>query len=199
MAASYLVSEAEVTEKSVYNVSGGILAWDGHQIQGFPRIDVLNPEMPIDVQMMTAMNLEKGAYRFYLNMLDRFAETPIAGTIKLLSKAETAHARSVYDIWSQTQTDPEPFETLFERLDGDILEGGDTLKDMLARFDSLEGDSCINFVEIAIAVEYAAFDLYRTLAEKAADPSARAAFETIAQAEKGHMQILSKALEACIG
>jgi len=197
LAASLLASEGEVTEKSVYNVSGGIMAWDGHQIEGFPRVDVLRPDLPMASQMATAMNLEKGAYRFYVRMLDRFTETPVAGTVDTLSKAESAHARLVYDIWRPTQTDAQPFDRLFEGLDGDILEGGDTLSAMLQRFETLDGDPCINFVEIALGIEYAAYDLYRTLAEQATDPSARSAFVTIAQAEKGHMRLLTKALAKC--
>jgi len=44
---------------------------------------------------------------------------------------------------------------------------------------------------------YAAFDLYRTMAERAENPLAKSTFLDIAQAEKGHMNTLSRAIIHC--
>jgi rubrerythrin len=47
------------------------------------------------------------------------------------------------------------------------------------------------------SIEYAAYDLYRTMADRTGGAAAREAFMTIAQAEKAHMRALAKAIENC--
>jgi rubrerythrin len=50
---------------------------------------------------------------------------------------------------------------------------------------------------MALSIEYAAFDLYHTMADGITDPDAQEAFITIAQAEKAHMRALAKAIAHC--
>lgn len=55
----------------------------------------------------------------------------------------------------------------------------------------------MNIVEMALNIEYAAYDLYRTVAESVDDENAKKALLTVAQAEKGHMRILADVLATC--
>ena len=71
------------------------------------------------------------------------------------------------------------------------------LESMFSRIESLEGNTCLNILELALDVEYAAFDLYRSIAEKTEDNTVRSALLTIAQAEKGHMKNLVRAITQC--
>ena len=41
MTAAFLAAEAQVTEKSVYNLRGGILGWEGKTLTDFPRVQAL--------------------------------------------------------------------------------------------------------------------------------------------------------------
>ena len=45
--------------------------------------------------------------------------------------------------------------------------------------------------------EYAAFDLYRAMAQQSEHSETREAFLAIAQAEKGHMRALARSIEKC--
>ena len=110
---------------------------------------------------------------------------------------ETAHAKTVYGFWQRTMDRPESFETVFEALSGEVLEGGQTLESALDAIEGQSGLSCMGLVEMAMKMEYRAFDLYRTMADQTDDPGAKEAFLTIAQAEKGHMKALVGAIEAC--
>lgn len=56
---------------------------------------------------------------------------------------------------------------------------------------------CIQLIETALDMEYAVFDLYRTMADRAESDDARGAFLSLAQAEKAHMRVLARALERC--
>ena len=74
-----------------------------------------------------------------------------------------------------------------------------SLADALNRVEGVEKDACLRLIEMALQIEYAAFDLYRTLADQGDIEAGRQAFMKLAQAEKAHMQALIDAIERCGG
>ena len=54
-------------------------------------------------------------------------------------------------------------------------------------------------MELSPNVEYSAVDLHRTIAEQTLDAETKDAFLSIAQAEKGHMRTIAKAIDGCTG
>jgi rhodanese-related sulfurtransferase/rubrerythrin len=197
MAAAALAAEAEVTEKGIYNLRGGILAWDGKRLIDFPRVQVFEKNRNAGDQLLTAMDLEKGAWRFYRAALESGAPAVLAPVFEKLAEAETAHARAVYKRWAPTQEAPEPFDSLYAALTGDILEGGEAVDAAVGRLEDLGENPCLTIIELALLIEYSAYDLYRTVAEKSTDEKAKSAFLAIAQAEKAHMRMLTRAIEKC--
>jgi rhodanese-related sulfurtransferase/rubrerythrin len=192
--AAALVAEAELSELPIYNLIGGMLAWDGQKVADFPRVQLFDQVRSLPDMLMTAMDLEKGAYRYYRAILERFAALPFRSVIEHLSRAEEAHARMIYALWKGDQVRPQPFEALFDHLPGDILEGGEALGDALGRLRALHSDNDIHILELSLGVEYRAYDLYRSLAERTADAHVRDNLLIIAQAEKSHMRQLQQAL-----
>lgn len=192
--AAALAVEGEISDHPVYNLIGGMLGWDGQTLADFPRVEVFDHSRSVADLLMTAMDLEKGAYRYYRAILDLFDDIPFRATIEHLSKAEEAHARMIYALWKPNQTDPQPFERLFDDLNGDILEGGEALEDVLGRIKAIRTDIGLNVLELSLTIEYRAYDLYRNLAERAENAEAQTSLLSIAQAEKRHMQRLNQAL-----
>jgi rhodanese-related sulfurtransferase/rubrerythrin len=196
-AAAALVAEGEVSEKAIYNLTGGILAWDGKTLPDFPRVGVFDKSKGLSELLFMSMDLEKGAWRFYTHVLDRFGTERFAKTIEHLVQAETAHAKTIYRFWKEGEAQPQPFESVFAGLQGEILEGGEGLEEVLQRVEAIEEDVCLNLMELALDIEYAAYDLYRTMAEQTDSQEARTAFLAIAQAEKAHMQVIARAIGQC--
>lgn len=200
LAAATLVIDAEITNRSVYNLSGGILQWYGQTLPGFPKVKVIDESGGIETLLYAAMNLEKGAWRFYDFIANRHAAEPWAKTFENLRRAETAHAAVVYPIWASRKENPPAFESLFDNLAGDILEGGEPLAKVLSGVaSSVTDETCINLVELSLLIEYRAFELYRTVADRTPLDDARNALLALAQAEKAHMRILTQAIESCSG
>jgi rhodanese-related sulfurtransferase/rubrerythrin len=197
LAAASMSSEEMVTEKRIYNLTGGILAWEGKTLRGFPKVQVFDKNKSAEDLLFTAMDLEKGAWRFYTHILENFDVDPIIPTLTQLSKAEIGHAKIVFGFWKTIAGTIRPFEELYRDLGGEILEGGDKLSDMLDFLKNTKGNLCTHIIEAALHIEYAAFDLYRNMADNAEDQTARDAFIAIAQAEKNHMRTLAKALDQC--
>jgi rhodanese-related sulfurtransferase/rubrerythrin len=197
-AAAAMVDDEAIVAADLYNLTGGLLAWDGAAVADQPRVELFDTSGTPAVMLATAMNLEKGALNFYSRVGAAHAAEHGLAVFAELAQAEIGHAKTVYHF--QRQIDPalDPFDTCFDRLSGDVLEGGLTLEAALAKSARIRpGRLCLGLIELALQIEYAAFDLYRVLSGLTISPEARQAFLTIAQAEKKHMQILATAIEAC--
>ena len=197
MAAATMVEEEALTAGEIYNLQGGMLAWDGGMVADYPQVRLFDASMTSAEMMRTAVNLEKGAMRFYIHVHGQHGGQDWAGIFAALSKAERGHAKAVFGYWQQMQKDLQDFETVFNGLSGELLEGGASLADAIDTAGRVKGRVCIRLIELALQIEHAAFDLYRTMADQAAGADAREAFLSLAQSEKAHMRSLAAALTSC--
>ncbi len=182
----------------IMNLQGGILAWNGKKLEGMPKFHVIDPESEYDHILYQAINMEKGAWIYYTRLAHHFSYLNLASTITQLADLETKHAQTIYEILARTKSGLQPFEKLFEELAGDIIEGGETLENLLRRISEMkEGDS-LTLAEIALDIEYTAYDLYRSLSNLAQDEDQQWAFLQLAEQEKGHIRILAKNLPECL-
>jgi rubrerythrin len=195
MAAAAMVDDEGVSAGGIYNLAGGILAWDGALTADFPRIDLFDLHAPPAEMLRGAMNLEKGALRFYRYVGRQYAGREWSDVFDRLSTAEMGHARMVYHHLARIDPAVPDFDTLFDALGGEVLEGGMSLEKAVERAAAAGDGGRLPLIEMALQIEYAAFDLYRNMADRSPAPDAREAFLTIAQAEKNHMRVLIKELE----
>ena len=114
-----------------------------------------------------------------------------------LAEAEIGHAMIIHQLLRQKDSGGADFDAVFSNLSGDVLEGGMSLADALDRAATAGHLLCVHLIELALNIEYSAFDLYRTMADRATENHARNVFLKIAQAEKSHMNILIGALGTC--
>ncbi len=195
LAASTMIEE-ESSHTEVYNLNGGILAWDGAVAEDLPKVRLFEASASMEQMLMTAMNLEKGAMKFYTMADERWGGDSWSEVFGRLAEAEIGHAMMIYKILGREKKVVDDFDTIFSGLSGDVLEGGMSLADALEKAASGKG-LCIHLIEFALKIEYAAFDLYRTMADKTTDAGIRDVFLKISQAEKSHMAILIGALGTC--
>ena len=195
-----LAEEGEVTEKPIYHLKGGIHTFSGRTLADFPKLRVFDSAGDFRDLLFTAMNMERGAERFYEQVRQRYGDQAIAKIFDQLARVETAHARILYDVYKKSfeQAAPEPFDSLYENLSGDIMEGGQSVSEMIAKLEAIEGDVCTGLMELALNIEYSAYDLYRSAAtRKDTDTATAGLFMDIAQAEKSHMRMIAHALAEC--
>jgi rhodanese-related sulfurtransferase/rubrerythrin len=196
-AAAFLALEAGATPENIYHLGGGILSWEGKTLSDFPRVQVFRgAETPAQF-LKKAMELEKGAWLFYRAVQSRQFPSPLAAIMEKMSIAEIGHAETVYRfLQKQNQAIPS-FDTLFEKLPGEILENGEPVEKAVSRLETLGELDCVRIIELALDIEYAAFDLYRNMAEHENTREAAEAFYTLAQAEKSHLRTFAEALALC--
>ena len=192
-----MAADAGVSADAIINLKGGMIAWDGGVIGDYPRIELLSALTDPQKMLTAAMNLEKGALLFYEDLCRRFPEAPLNDTFAKLAQAEQAHAKSIYPYLRKINPEAGAFETLFDSLSGDILEGGVTMEAAVNKVAAVSDTACLQIIELALQIEYAAFDLYRVLASQVADTQAREAFLALSQAEKKHIHTLAQVIPDC--
>jgi len=196
-AAATMAADEEIIRKTIYHLDGGLMAWEGGTAAGFPRIRLFEDSDSSGETLRTAMKLEKGALTYYSRVHEMYAEHAWSTVFADLARAERGHARIVFDILCGIEDVGEEFEALFDRLPGEIMEGGMALEPALRKVASMKGRICMHLIELALEVEAQAYDLYRAMAHRTTDNQTREAFWAIAQAEKGHIRSLAGAIEGC--
>jgi len=183
---------------TVFNVTGGILAWDGALLPATPNLKVFDLAGGDREIMLRAMELERGAERFYTALRQRYGSIPWAESLATLAGAEEAHARVIYRHWAEGQVDPPEFTSVYEELAGDIVEGGYSCAALVAMLEEQPLEPCRSTLEMALTIEYSAYDLYRNMAHRFLGQPLEAVFNAVAGAEKEHMQIAARALALCV-
>jgi len=196
--AAMMAAEEEVFEKDIYTLDGGIVKWSGKALSEIPRIGSFSESKTLPNFLYVAMNMEKGAERFYRWICENYPSESFSQVFENLAVVETAHAKLIYKFYKEITGSQTPFEDFYAELAGDIVEGGEPLESCLMQISNITDRLCLTLLEFALDIEFSAYDLYRTLANRKADePEMATAFLSIAQAEKTHMKMISAALDQC--
>lgn len=197
-AAIFVGSQPQVAG-TVFNMSGGILAWNGELLPATPQLKVFDLSGGDHEILLRAMELERGAGLFYSTLSQQHDTAPWAEVLSKLAGAEEAHARMIYRFWAEGHADPPTFASVYAGLKGDIVEGGIAIAALLAMLADEPSAPCRATLEMALGIEYAAYDLSRNMAHRWRGQPLESVFHAIAEAEKEHMRLVSRALPLCQG
>lgn len=182
------LAETGVFSKPIHSLMGGISAWGGGVVSDFPKLHLFGDANSTHGWARIAMNLEKGAFLFYTYLAKKCAETGFVKVLEELASMETAHARLIYNLFPGDENSMETFQDVYGFLPGDIIEGGQPLEKVCQGLERMPGAFLTNALDMALHIEYAAYDLYRTLANKSGDePAVQQALLSLCQAEKKHV------------
>jgi len=195
--AAVLTGSRPYVAGTVFNLAGGILAWDGQVLLETPSLKTFDLSGTDRDVLLQAMNLERGAERFYLALRQRYGAVAWTNSLASLADAEEAHARMIYRFWAADQADPPSFATVYATLAGDIIEGGHSSAVLVAMLEELPLTPCRATMEMVLVVEYAAYDLCRNLAHRFQGQPLAQVFNAIAEMEKEHIQLAAKGLALC--
>ena len=150
MAAASMVADEEIGSGELINLDGGMLAWDGGIASDYPKVQIFNWQTSPSDMLKTAMNLEKGALNFYTHVSEHNQGQPWVDVFSKLAKAEIGHARTVYHFLQKIETDVDDFDTVFDGLPGEVLEGGMTLSTALEKLSTIKRQVCLRIIETAL-------------------------------------------------
>lgn len=87
-AAATMVTDEEITRKTIYHLDGGVMAWEGGTTAGFPRIRLFeDSDSPGDTL--------RTVYDLYRAMADRSGENHARKAFWAIAQAEKGHMRSL--------------------------------------------------------------------------------------------------------
>jgi sulfur-carrier protein adenylyltransferase/sulfurtransferase len=180
----------------VFDLTGGFVAWSGAKLTGLPPLRALDVSGSVEQILWQALELEKGAHRLYAALVPHFRGTAAADVIEELARAEVAHSRTLYDLLGTVAGKPEQdFDAMFHALRGDLVEGGESYEQLVARAEAMGGEGSLALLELALEIELRAHDLYKNLADAAATAESQTLLDELAQHEKRHAEALFRKLE----
>lgn len=181
--------------EKVYNLSGGIKAWQNVTVFGdeFSGLEIFTGKESLAELLTVAYSLEQGLREFYLQMSEKVSDVTIRKSFIFLADIEIKHQKSILSFYQQltglslTQDEFEKTNVLA------VSEGGLTTEQYIELFGQ-SPYSLQDIAAVAISIEAQALDLYL----RAADTSSGQAKDflvKIANEEQTHLNMLAQMVE----
>jgi sulfur-carrier protein adenylyltransferase/sulfurtransferase len=181
----------------VYNLNGGIAAWQGLKAFGpaeMGMVTLRGNETPQEV-IVLAYGMEQGLADFYSRVCAMTHDLEVREILGKLARIEEEHKGKLFALY-QTLEPGTRERTLFEKkIVSGVMEGGFTGEEFLEKNKPLL-DTVENLLHLAMMLEAQALDLYTRYAQKAEDIQSRSVLHDIAEEEKGHLAALGGLVEA---
>jgi len=182
--------------KEVYNMKGGIAAWEGGKASGPAEMgmDYLTGDESVKEVLALAYGMEQGLAEFYTSLSRKAASKEIETVLTKLVGIEEKHKEKLYNLY--LSLDPEGTRDRLEiEARSGVMEGGFTTEEFLDQNRSLL-DTSNHVLSLAMMLETQAFDLYMRYSDKTKDDHSRKVLHEIAQEEKAHIASLGRLLDA---
>lgn len=180
---------------SVFNMAGGIKAWEGRQVKGPVEagLEFFTGQEDYEDGVSLAYAMEDGLQEFYQILADQAAEPDQKALYTKLVGFEDLHKARLVEEYRQSHgADAMPSI----KVPG-IMEGGRAVEDFVKRVDAMIG-SREDILDLAMMLETQALDLYSRMAQKSSRPEARDLFLRLADEEKTHLSFLAKELDSIL-
>jgi len=181
--------------KQVYNLEGGIAAWQGQAAAGPGEMGMMllkGNETPQDI-IAIGYGLEEGLRKFYSASAGMAIEPEVAGILTKLADIENKHKQRLYDLYLTIESDPQDLTTFAAGITAEMTEGGfdpdKLMEQSMPTFKAAAG--VLNF---AMMLEAQAMDLYMRYAEKSEDQRVKEILFKMADEEKAHLTSLGDLL-----
>lgn len=182
--------------KDVYNMAGGILAWEGAEMDGGPMAGSLSfpPDAAFADIAALAWTMEDGTGRYYAQLADWMAEPGIVGLYEQLVTDEENHRESIALSYSEITGEDikEKVKKIADEEKESYMEGGMKVDEAL---EWSEGRSIVALLSFSMSMEINSYDLYRKIAERAEGESSRDLFKQLADDEWSHLARMSAQLD----
>ncbi|MFO7984888.1 MAG: ferritin family protein [Desulfatiglandaceae bacterium] len=181
--------------REVYNLKGGIRAWDGLTAAGPLEMGMsfLTGEETAEEIVIIAYGMEEGLGAFYRKMAETADHAEAVSLFEQLAGFEDNHKDRLSDLYRVLEPGTKGIET-FDHGAGDVMEGGFTLEGFLEQNQDAIGDLPA-ILNMAMMLEAQAMDLYHRYAKKVKEEKARTILYDIAEEEKIHLNRLGQLME----
>ncbi len=182
--------------KQVYNLAGGIAAWQGHAAAGPADMGMLLLKGGETSQEIIALSygLEDGLQKFYAAAAKGISDPEIGKILAKLADIEVRHKQKLFELYHAVEPEPLSRQAFEVAIDSEMMEGG-FYPDSLLEQNQSNFKSPANVLNFAMMLEAQAMDLYMRYADNCEDPKARDILFKLADEEKAHLKSLGNLME----
>jgi rhodanese-related sulfurtransferase/rubrerythrin len=182
--------------KEVYNLSGGIKAFQGHKATGPQELNldlVRGEETPAEI-ITLAYGMEKALQFFYETLRQQSPDRELQDLFGKLAQVEVRHKQRLFEVYGRVAPGGQDLATFESSVVPNTLEGGFNAAEFLKTNQShLQTPSEV--LDLAMMLETQALDLYLRFADLSGQPQTKEILFTLAGEEKAHLASLGRLLE----
>jgi rubrerythrin len=182
--------------KEVYNLKGGMMAWEGLQTSGPEALNmnlVRGDESPAEMVRLS-YSMENGLQKFYENMQERTKHKAIEALFLKLVQIEQNHKKRLSDLYAKMEAPEKALEGLESDSAQGIMEGGFSIEAFTQQNEPFL-DTPHHVIEMAMMLETQALDLYLRFSQKTENKDTKGVLFRLADEEKAHLALLGDWLE----
>jgi rubrerythrin len=183
--------------EQVYNLKGGIAAWQGLQVFGPAETGMLplkGNETSQEV-IVIAYGMEQGLSEFYSGVSAMTKDRKAGEILGKLIAIEEKHKDKLFALYQALEPATQDRDLFEKEIVSTVMEGGFTGEEFFEKNRPLL-NTVENLLGLAMMLEAQALDLYTRYAHKIEDAQSRAVLHDIAEEEKGHLAALGSLMEA---
>ena len=183
--------------EEVYNLKGGIAAWQGLKAFGPAEMGMIalrGNETPQEV-IVLAYGMEQGLADFYSRVPAMTRDSEVKKIIGKLVQIEEKHKDKLFALYKTLEPATQARDLFEGRIVSGVMEGGFTGEEFLEKNKPLL-DTVQNLLSLAMMLEAQALDLYTRYAQRVEEVQSRSVLHDSAEDEKGHLATLGSLLEA---
>jgi rhodanese-related sulfurtransferase/rubrerythrin len=179
----------------VYNLAGGIKAWQGKKAVGDQELGLsfFSGKESTEETLIVAYSLEEGLRAFYLSMIPEVKTEAAKNLFEKLADIEIIHQDRIFEEYLNATGKEIDRATFEESIVSPAMEGGLSTEEYLDMYDP-DLESPVEIVSLAMAIEAQALDLYTRAAERA-EGERKSALSRIADEERTHLAQLGDLME----
>lgn len=179
--------------REVYNLSGGIKAWEsevafGPQDQG---LELFSGDESPEAMLVVAYSLEEGLRDFYLSMAKKTKEEKVRRLFDRLAEIEIKHQDRIFNEYIEISGARVTREEFSGGIVSTAMEGGLTTDEYLERYKP-DLEKATEVISMAMAIEAQALDLYQRASERTTNGKSREVLLGIADEERAHLSQLGE-------
>lgn len=182
--------------KVVYNLAGGIKAWEGNIAVGDVDLglELFSGRESPEETLIVAYGMEQGLRDFYLTTIPDLDNPEVKKLFSQLADIEILHQDRIFELYLKTTDETVSRKDFEGRIVVTAMEGGLTTEEYINRLQPNLED-VHEAVAIAMSIEAQALDLYQRAAQRSSREQSRAVLTQIASEEQVHLNKLGELMD----
>lgn len=182
--------------KEIYNLTGGIKAWQGLKAVGPAEVGIAlltGHETPEEIVIL-AYGMEEGLRAFYSEMASQGKDKEVEDLFNKLARIEVIHKQKLFELYKNFEKDVPDMETFEQNVIPNVMEGGLNAEEFLELNQSAL-QTIPDVLNMSMMIEAQALDLYLRYSIKSEDEKTKNVLYDIAEEEKAHLRHLGNLMD----